>query len=173
MGYAVLSDIHGNHEKLSRVIHLLGSLQINTLLIAGDLAPRHRHEIPELLRNTPWRIFAVRGNCDSHDDEALLGFPLPAYRKITYGKKTILMSHGHISIRPASAGLNAGDISVSGHTHIPLVEKSPEGIILLNPGSVSLPRGNSCPSFGIIREGGIELRNSFTGRCFSQYRFEA
>jgi len=51
------------------------------------------------------------------------------------------MSHGHIYGPDHLPALKAGDIFLSGHTHIPTADQK-DGIYLFNPGSVSLPKAD-------------------------------
>ena len=46
--------------------------------------------------------------------------------------------------------LTSGDIFILGHSHVPLLEKDGKGIIHLNPGSPSRPRGPQGATVGII-----------------------
>ena len=47
------------------------------------------------------------------------------------------------------------DVCVYGHTHIPLIDNY-NGMIIMNPGSLSSPRGGSTYSYGIVKiEDGI------------------
>jgi len=51
------------------------------------------------------------------------------------------------------------DILLFGHTHVPFMDYYGK-MLLLNPGSISLPRATSIPTFGIInfeKEGKVEV----------------
>lgn len=63
------------------------------------------------------------------------------------GGKMIYLTHGHHGAPP----LQEGDILVSGHTHIPVATKQ-EGIFLVNPGSVAIPKGGFPPSYCLYEE---------------------
>ncbi|MBR2829854.1 MAG: metallophosphoesterase family protein, partial [Solobacterium sp.] len=71
------------------------------------------------------------------------------------GRK-VFMSHGHIYGPEHLPRLQAGDVFLSGHTHIPTCEIS-EGIYLLNPGSCALPKGSHPRSYGILDEHGFTV----------------
>ena len=47
--------------------------------------------------------------------------------------------------------LMEGDYLVCGHTHIPKYEIK-EGYTYINPGSVSIPKENSCPSYIMLTD---------------------
>ena len=46
---------------------------------------------------------------------------------------------------------------ISGHTHIPVLEKKDNGIIYLNPGSITIPKGGSKRGYAIWDENIITL----------------
>ena len=95
------------------------------------------------------KIFQVRGN---NDYDSLY----PTERTITLAGKRIYMTHGHRQkvywntdgIYYAAAQEQA-DIALFGHTHTPCLENE-GGIIVMNPGSISLPRGGSGKTFAFI-----------------------
>jgi len=91
----------------------------------------------------------VSGNCDFNRDA-------PNERILDVGNKKILMSHGHRyrvksgygKIMDAAQELGA-DICLYGHSHTPHIVFE-RGIHLMNPGSISQPRGVEYPSYGVI-----------------------
>lgn len=106
-------------------------------------------ETIELLNSVSDKILSVRGNCDSEVDQMVLNFPnMSDYLIVLDGERKIFMTHGHIYNRSLMPPLNTGDIFVSGHTHVAEIELS-RGIVHFNPGSISLPRQNTPPSYGI------------------------
>ena len=56
--------------------------------------------------------------------------------------------------------MQPGDILIHGHTHLPVAEPFRE-YVLLNPGSVSLPKGGNPNSYGMLE-----------GQTFAIYDFE-
>lgn len=165
MTAAVLSDIHGSRRSLSQVLSLLPRFSIQTLLIAGDIAPRGLEEISLLLQDSGYPVLAVGGNCDSPSDESALGFSLPLFRHIPWNGRNILLTHGHRSIEPTTSGLKPEDILITGHTHVPHLSRSADGIILLNPGSVTSPRGGSRPTFALITDRQLAIYDARKGAC--------
>ena len=59
-----------------------------------------------------------------------------------------------------------GDILIHGHTHVLRAEQK-EGYILLNPGSVSIPKEGNPPTYGIY-ENGVFLIRDFEGNIVKQ-----
>ena len=53
--------------------------------------------------------------------------------------------------------LFAGDIFLFGHSHIQVLEKNKSEVILCNPGSVSLPKGNLFSGFATFSENSLSL----------------
>lgn len=98
----------------------------------------------------PHRILCVRGNCDAEVDQMVLGFPIMAdYGVIELGGRFVYLTHGHVYGEDNPPKLRKGDILIQGHTHVQrCVEK--DGVLFLNPGSVSIPKGdgyNGCIVF--------------------------
>ncbi len=95
------------------------------------------------------KIFQVRGN---NDYDSLY----PSEKVITLSGKRIYMTHGHrqrvyfgTDTLYYTAAQEQADIALFGHTHIPYLENE-GGIIVMNPGSISLPRGGNEKTFGFI-----------------------
>ena len=42
---------------------------------------------------------------------------------------------------------------LTGHTHIPTLDPTPEGVLLLNPGSTSIPKGGFPASYALYEDG--------------------
>ena len=115
-------------------------------------------------------IVAVRGNCDADVDLMMLDMPIEDEYAVvkdaeTEGscEKALFLSHGHIFMPecfPADAlhtlmpnDLDANSTKIDaylyGHTHIWKLEKNFKGVLLVNPGSTSLPKGGNPPTFGL------------------------
>ena len=95
------------------------------------------------------KLFQVRGN---NDYDSMY----PSERTITIAGKRIYMTHGHrqrvyygTDTLYYTAAQEQADIALFGHTHIPYLENE-GGIIIMNPGSISLPRGGNERSFAFI-----------------------
>ena len=153
------SDVHGSPESLELLQKRIDSLQPAQLVVLGDLlyhgprnplrpdyAPRRVAEWFNARRNS---IIAVRGNCDSEVDQMMIEFPIMAeYAVLFDGERRFFLTHGHHWNPATPPPLAAGNVLVSGHTHLPMLERGPDGVIFFNPGSISLPKGGNLPSFG-------------------------
>lgn len=129
----IVSDTHGKLDGLKKMLERTGTP--DRLLHLGD--SQGQHEMIKTLANCPVDI--VRGNCDW--DTALM-----QDKMIEVGKYKIFMTHGHryqvnfgTRTLEEEAKRRGADIAIFGHTHVPLISQTKD-VMLLNPGSISLPR---------------------------------
>ncbi len=160
MKYMVISDIHGSLYYTKQVIDIFNKGDFDKLIILGDIlyhGPRNPltkdynpMEVYELLNTYKDKIIAVRGNCDSEVDQMVLEFDIMQdYKVINLSSRDVFITHGHLYDKDKMPSLNQGDVFIHGHYHIHLTENL-DGIYYLNPGSISLPKGSSVNSYGII-----------------------
>ena len=141
----VFSDSHADSSRMVKVISKYNS-QINAIIHLGD----HDSDIERIMHvagNIP--IAAVAGNCDmlsTRRNEVLAEYEDKKFLLI-HGQN--LVSAGNYGGALKAAKDNKADAVLFGHTHIPFC-RTVNGILLFNPGSISLPRGGSTYSFGII-----------------------
>lgn len=157
-----ISDIHGNTECLKQALERYKEEDVEKLLILGDFSgygvfSSADLEVAEILNNMSGVIIAVKGNCDSSKIEELLNFGLAYQRNIKVNENIVTITHGHIYNRN-NLPESCGNIFLSGHTHIGMIEKIGERIIA-NPGSISKPRGGSKKSYIVIDEEKITLKS--------------
>lgn len=157
-----ISDIHGNTECLKQALERYKEEDAEKLLILGDFSgygvfSSADLEVSEILNNMSGVIIAVKGNCDSSKIEELLNCGLAYQINIKVNENIVTITHGHIYNRN-NLPENCGDIFLSGHTHIGMIEKIGERIIA-NPGSISKPRGGSKKSYMVIDEEKITLKS--------------
>ena len=139
MKFGIISDTHGHgpnavHVALAGVDHILH---------AGDVGPMD--VITELETIAP--VSAVLGNTDH-------AIQLPQTCVQTFVGLKFLVHHivdlpfpSHL-VREAIADEQPNAV-VFGHTHMPCNEQH-NGVLFLNPGSASNPRGDSTPSVAIV-----------------------
>lgn len=159
MKIGIISDTHGSALAWDEAGKYFQGCQL--ILHAGDvLYHGPRNPLPqghgpmrlvELLDASPWPIVISQGNCDAQIDLELLSWPVnhPYALVETCGLK-ILLSHGHLGEEQLErwAQKFGAQLVVSGHTHqYKLIER--EGIVFLNPGSPSLPKGGP-PSIAVV-----------------------
>jgi len=156
----VMSDIHGSPGALSRALEAYSREACDRLVLLGDLLNHGpRNPLPadynppavvELLEPYASRIIAVRGNCDSEVDQMLFSFPMMGdYAQVLLDGRSLFLTHGHRWTVESAPLLPEGSLFVSGHTHIPVLERHAY-LYAMNPGSVSIPKGESKAGYGII-----------------------
>lgn len=134
MKVLIVSDTHGREQNLAEALEQTGP--IDQLIHLGDVEGGAEH-IQELAGDAPAAIIA--GNNDFFCD-------LPNERIFTLGGHRIFMTHGHgyfvhsgTLYLKREARKKGADIVMFGHTHKPYMEEDNE-LLVLNPGSLSLPR---------------------------------
>ena len=133
MKVLIVSDTHGRHTGLDRVLEKEG--KIDLFIHLGDIegGESYINSVVECEKHM------VRGNNDFFSD-------LPREEEIDIGGYKAFITHGHpyyVSldseyIREEGAARKV-DIVMFGHTHKPYFEQK-DGITVLNPGSLAYPR---------------------------------
>ena len=135
MKIGIVSDTHMINSNIDLAIPYLKKCDL--ILHAGDNFEDSKY----IHKETKVDIIAVKGNCDFEHVEDEILFEIE--------NKNIFLTHGHKynvnfgieELQQKAQNVDA-DIVVFGHTHIPLnIEKN--GVLYLNPGSISLPRQKS------------------------------
>lgn len=158
MKFMIASDIHGSAFYCKEMLAAFEREQADRLLILGDIlyhGPRNDlpkeyapKEVIALLNGMKDKLFCVRGNCDTEVDQMVLEFPVMAdYSLIPLGERMIFVTHGHKFNKNNLPPLKEGDILLHGHTHIPAWEACENGVMYLNPGSVSIPKEGSAHGY--------------------------
>ncbi|SMC52009.1 hypothetical protein SAMN06296952_1526 [Oscillospiraceae bacterium] len=168
MKIMVASDIHGSIGWAGRIIEKYKETGADKLLLLGDLlyhGPRNDlpsdyapKEVIALLNEYKKDILAVRGNCDTEVDQMVLEFPIMAeYIYVTSGDLTIFATHGHHhSDTNPPVFLPEGAILMTGHTHV-ACDVIKDGFRYMNPGSPSIPKNGTMPSYILVEDGKAEL----------------
>ena len=165
--FLVVSDIHGALSGAKAMEEAFSYHHADKILCLGDVlyhGPRNNlpsdyapKEVITIMNAFKDKIIAVRGNCDAEVDQMVLNFPITAdYNILFHGTHQIFMSHGHVYGPNNLPTLSVGDSFLSGHTHIPTAYEK-DGILLLNPGSISLPKENHPRTYAIINEDGFTV----------------
>lgn len=133
MRILIVSDTHGRHKKFELAVEASG--KIDALFHLGDFQVEEEY----FAHICKCPMFMVAGNNDFWSRQ-------PYEREVEFAGKKIFMTHGHG--HQVHAGVNkiveegkkkGADIVMFGHTHVPCAEEY-EGILLLNPGSLTYPR---------------------------------
>lgn len=145
MRVMVFSDSHGNTGAMNELAEKYKK-QIDCIVHLGDCT-EDTAELSGICPGIP--VFQVRGN---NDYDSMY----PHTRTATIGGKRILMTHGHrqkvyynTDMLYYSVAEEQADIAMFGHTHIPYLENE-GGILIINPGSISLPRSSLGRTFAFL-----------------------
>lgn len=153
MKIMIASDIHGFINYAEKLIDAYRKSDAKRLVLLGDLlyhGPRNDlaqgynpKAVIELLNSVKNELLCVRGNCDTEVDQMVLDFPIMSdYAVMADGDRILYFTHGHKYGALNFPNIKEGDIIVQGHTHVPMCEER-NGILCVNPGSVSLPKCGS------------------------------
>ena len=145
----IVSDIHGSEKGMKLCEKAIARFSPDLVLSAGDQCPDPFYSA--FYSN----LVCVRGNCDRFYDYGSMSFPPLSREERIYGRR-VVMTHGD-RLWMDDFSLSAGDIFVSGHTHVPELYQDKNGIIALNPGSPSRPRSSSGPTAALLSSEGIAV----------------
>ena len=162
------SDLHGSAYYTEKLKELYEKEKAEKLILLGDLLYHGpRNDLPrdyapkrviEILNAMKEEILAVRGNCEAEVDQMVLQFPVMAeYAVLWLDGHMVFLTHGHHFNEENLPMLHQGDVLIHGHTHLPVAEPMDHGF-LLNPGSVSLPKGGTPSSYGMLDGRHFEIR---------------
>ena len=139
----VLGDTHGQIDKAIEIYK--GLKDIDLIVHLGD----HFADGQKLERVLGCPVLGVKGNMDG-------SFYADGYQILETSWGKIFIAHGHmenVKSNPQNIlykGESLGCKAVFyGHTHLPLYQEV-EGMILLNPGSLTLPVGGRPGSYALV-----------------------
>ena len=174
MKWMIASDIHGSAWYCRKMLEAFDREGAGKLVLLGDIlyhGPRNSlprdydpKEVIPMLNERKEYLLCVRGNCDTEVDQMVLEFPILADYAVFYHEgRLFYATHGHQYSPDSPPPLSPGDVLLNGHTHIPAWEETKDGFLYLNPGSVSLPKGESAHTY-LIMEGNWVALKELDGR---------
>lgn len=179
MKLGFISDTHGGYENTVRVLERLNSC--DKICHLGDvLYHGPRNDIPEtydpqaLAQLLAGRkdIIYVRGNCDADVDETVTGQDLSQKsRVVSVDNYRFYLVHGYEETeeeRIEKAKEFGCRVVVTGHTHVKVLQEK-DGVILLNPGSTTIPKDGTA-SCAVYENGQIQLLELETGNVLKKLR---
>lgn len=152
MNIGIISDTHGCASTWETVYNRYFA-DCELIIHAGDIlyhGPRNEilaeynpKQLAETLNACQIPIIAARGNCDSQVDSMVLDMPIQSpYAYVMMEGVAIVVTHGHDLIEETKREMAEKfkvSLFITGHTHIPVLEKH-NGIIYLNPGSPAMSK---------------------------------
>ena len=162
MKYMFASDIHGSAWYCRKLLEEYRRSGADRLILLGDIlyhGPRNDlpreyapKEVIGMLNSVKSEILAVRGNCEAEVDQMVLEFPVLAdYGILVLNGLTFYATHGHVYHTECLPPMKKGDILIYGHTHLLRAEALGDYYVV-NPGSISIPKGGNPPTYGILDE---------------------
>ena len=149
MKILIVSDIHGNYLNMKKVLENHPSFDyfflLGDVLSGPNIDGYNPSKLADLLNQYSNKIFYVRGNCDVYHMDSLDFYMEKDSMIIPVDNIRFFLTHGHI-YKPYSIVDQEYDVFLSGHTHKPVMDKVNDKYYL-NPGSITLPRGESNPSY--------------------------
>ncbi|MBM7854796.1 putative phosphoesterase [Desulfohalotomaculum tongense] len=166
MKIGVLSDTHGSLKYFDQALESLGSCHY--IIHGGDvLYHGPRNPLPEGYNpkelaqriNSLNNIIFTRGNCDADVDQMVIDHPIQSpYVFTQLGRLKIFLCHGYEKEKSVLVKMAKGfgaHLFIYGHTHIKELYRD-EDLIVLNPGSISLPK-DGIHSAAVIDERAVRL----------------
>ncbi|WP_313528114.1 metallophosphoesterase [Anaerotignum sp.] len=145
MKILVFSDSHGRIGHPKAVLEKLQQ-QVDMVFHLGDY-DEDAVALHAMFPKLPFHY--VKGNNDFGSDTV-------SHKLVVTQGKRFLLTHGHkqrvhynLNTLAYWAEEQGADAVVFGHTHVPLNDASGR-VYLFNPGSITLPREGTTPTFGII-----------------------
>lgn len=183
MKILIASDIHGSAHAVRQLIGHFWDEKCDYMLLLGDIlyhGPRNGlpgeydcMSVAEQLNAIKEKIWCVKGNCDSEVDQMVLEFPITAdYMQIPVDGKVIFATHGHHIGPDNPPPIGSCDILACGHTHVPQIYTMSDGLVFINPGSTSIPKGGSEPSYMTFDGHMLCQKRLEDGTVFNSYEFK-
>jgi putative phosphoesterase len=177
-----ISDIHGSTTSLDQALKAYALEKPDKLVILGDILYHGpRNPLPEgydpkavIRQLNPIRkaIIAVRGNCDAEVDQMVLDFNIQsAESRLWLDGIGFFMTHGHLYNNQPPHDIMGENIFIQGHTHVPMIQKTSQGIFHVNPGSITLPKEGHPKTYAIYESKKITVK-TLEGDCYIEALIE-
>ena len=157
------SDLHGSAYYAEKLQQLAEQENPQRVILLGDLLYHGpRNDLPRgydtkrtaaILNGMKHKLLTVRGNCEAEVDQMVLDFPVLAdYAALFLDGRMVFLTHGHVYNEQNLPPLGEGDVLIHGHTHVRAAQRR-DTYFFLNPGSISIPKGDGIHSYMIYEEG--------------------
>ena len=179
MKYLIISDIHGSYYYLNKVLKVFKIQKCDKIIILGDvLYHGPRNDLPKqyapkkvipLLNELKDKIICVQGNCDAEVDQMVLNFKIKKSAIIKSGGISAYLTHGHKINPQRPYKKEKVDVVLFGHSHIHEITNV-DDITYINPGSISIPKGDKINSYAIWDNNIITIYNLLTKEKLMEYK---
>lgn len=177
MKLLIASDIHGSAWYCGKLLEAYEKEGAQRMLLLGDIlyhGPRNDlpreyapKEVIRMLNERKQEIYCVRGNCEAEVDQMVLEFPVLAdYMVLFAGETAIYATHGHVYNEKNLPPMKPGDVLLHGHTHVLRADRVGD-ILILNPGSVSIPKEGNPPTYALLEDRVFQIKD-FEGRVVKE-----
>lgn len=158
MKLMIASDIHGSRFYLEELVKKFNEFKVDKLALLGDIyyhGPRNPFPkdydpmgVSKILNDMKDKLIVIKGNCDSEVDQMISDFTFTPMAQVLVDTKVVTLTHGHVfNIDNMPSGYT--DVLAYGHFHTNFMIKKDKTLVV-NPGSVALPKENTCHGFIII-----------------------
>jgi len=184
MKFLIASDLHGDLAATERLLQVMETEKADRLVLLGDLLYHGpRNDLPAAynpkgviaaLNGIKENILAVRGNCDTEVDQMVLHFPVLAdYAVLALPHNRLAyLTHGHRYNEENPMPMGEKDWMLHGHTHIAGATKCVGGQICLNPGSISMPKGGTAPSYLLLEDDSFLLKTLSSAQTYATFKLD-
>ena len=180
MKILVASDIHGSATAACKIVGAAEAYGCDRIVLLGDLyyhGPRNRlpdgyapMQVAQTLNSVKHKLLVVQGNCDSEVDAMVSEFAFfPSAELVLGDGKVVLCTHGHVYNGECLPPFGGYDILLHGHTHVSGVWNR-DGVIVINPGSTTLPKGGTPCSYCVLTEHSV-THYTIDGEKYSTVEF--
>lgn len=180
MKIGVISDTHGCVQTW-RQVYKAYLHDADLIIHAGDVlyhGPRNQipgdynpQELAFELNNCKVPVIISQGNCDAEVDGMILDIPITKNALIYMNGLRIFVQHGHDlpAVQIAALGQRYNlDILITGHTHIPSLQRV-DKTILVNPGSPGMSkRPDGQGTIAVIENNAVKIYEVLGGKVFGE-----
>ena len=154
-----ISDIHGIKTNLEKIKKKFKELKCDKLVVLGDLyyiGPRNKMvegydiaAVQNFLESMKENLICIRGNCDSRVDAFVLEKEFYDLKKIKIHGLEFILTHGDL-FNESNIKIKKHSVFLYGHTHIYVLKRLDNGSLVINPGSISLPKNGNPRTYVIF-----------------------